>query len=150
LLNRPDRRQSIARTSGRHAERPRKPRELMIETLATLLVFQTVGEVLAFMLKLPVPGPVIGMAMLVAWLRLRPGTYTALREASLGLLRHLSLLFVPAGVGVMLHTGRLAAEWLPIATAIVLGTTLTIAVAALVTEWTRRWLERRAGRETPS
>jgi holin-like protein len=132
LLNRPDRRQSIARTSGRHAERPRKPRELMIETLATLLVFQTIGEVLAFMLKLPVPGPVIGMAMLVAWLRLRPGTYTALREASLGLLRHLSLLFVPAGVGVMLHAARLEAEWPAILAAIVVSTALTIAVTALV------------------
>jgi holin-like protein len=117
----------------------------MIETLATLLVFQTIGEVLSYVLKLPVPGPVIGMALLVAWLRLRPGAFARLRDASLGLLRHLSLLFVPAGVGVMLHTGRLAAEWLPIAVAIVFSTALTIAVTALVTEWTRRWVERRHG-----
>jgi putative effector of murein hydrolase LrgA (UPF0299 family) len=45
----------------------------------------------------------------------------------------------------MLHTGRLAAEWLPIAVAIVFSTALTIAVTALVTEWTRRWVERRHG-----
>jgi holin-like protein len=117
----------------------------MIEALATLLVFQTIGEVLSFLLRLPVPGPVIGMALLVAWLRLRPGAYAKLRDASLGLLRHLSLLFVPAGVGVMLHSTRLAAEWLPIVVALVASTALTIAITALVTEWTRRWLARRAG-----
>jgi holin-like protein len=117
----------------------------MIETLATLLVFQAIGEVLCYALTLPVPGPVIGMALLVGWLRLRPGAYVQLRETSLGLLRHLSLLFVPAGVGVMLHTGRLAAEWLPILVALVASTALTIAVTALVTEWTHRWLERRRG-----
>jgi holin-like protein len=121
----------------------------MIEALATLLVFQTIGEVLSYLLRVPVPGPVIGMALLVAWLRLRPGAYLALREASLGLLRHLSLLFVPAGVGVMLHTGRLAAEWLPILLALVVSTGLTIVVTALVTEWTRRWLDRRRAEVAP-
>lgn len=122
----------------------------MIAALTLLLVFQLVGEVIARALALPIPGPVIGMALLVGWLRLRPGAYAKLREASLGLLRHLSLLFVPAGVGVMLHTGRLAAEWLPILVALVASTALTIAVTALVTEWTHRWLTRRGGeRPTP-
>ena len=122
----------------------------MIEALATLLVFQTIGEVFSYALALPVPGPVIGMALLVVWLRLRPAAYARLRDTSLGLLRHLSLLFVPAGVGVMLHSARLADEWLPITVALVASTALTIAVAALVTESTRRWLERhRAGGDRP-
>ncbi len=110
----------------------------MLAALATLLVFQTIGEVLSFALKLPVPGPVIGMALLVLWLRVRPQTYARLRETSVGLLKHLSLLFVPAGVGVMLHAARLADEWLPIAAALVLSTALAIAVTALVIDATRR------------
>jgi holin-like protein len=114
----------------------------MLGTLATLLVFQAIGEVLSFSLKLPVPGPVIGMALLVGWLRLRPQAYAQMRDTSLGLLRHLSLLFVPAGVGVMLHATRLAEEWLPITLALVLSTALAIAVTALVIEATRRWFER--------
>lgn len=117
----------------------------MLQTLATLLVLQTLGEVLSFAFKLPVPGPVIGMALLVAWLKLRPRAYAQLRETSLGLLKHLSLLFVPAGVGVTLHAARLADEWLPIAAALVLSTALAIAVTALVIEATRRAL---GGNET--
>ena len=116
---------------------------MMLGTLATLLVFQAVGEVLAFLLHLPVPGPVLGMALLVAWLRLRPAAYAQLRATSVGLLRHLSLLFVPAGVGVMLHATRLADEWLPITVALVASTALTIVVTALVTEAVRRRMERR-------
>lgn len=121
----------------------------MIQTLATLLVFQSLGEVLSFVLKLPVPGPVIGMALLLGWLRLRPKAYAQLRETSIGLLRHLSLLFVPAGVGVMLHAARLADEWLPIALALVLSTALAIAVTALVVDATRRWLERGTADKQP-
>ena len=79
----------------------------MLEALATLLVFQTVGEVLSYGLRLPVPGPVIGMALLLGVLLMRPITVERLRPTSLELLKHLSLLFVPAGVGVMLHVARI-------------------------------------------
>jgi holin-like protein len=44
------------------------------------------------------------------------------------LLQHLSLLFVPAGVGVMVHLPRLANEWVPITAAVVISTVLTIVV----------------------
>jgi holin-like protein len=112
----------------------------MLGALATLLVFQTIGEVLSWLLRLPVPGPVIGMALLLGWLRFRPAAYAELRETGVGLLKHLSLLFVPAGVGVMLHASRLADEWLPIGAALLLSTALAIVVTALVIEASRRWL----------
>jgi holin-like protein len=57
---------------------------------------------------LPVPGPVIGMALLFAALAWRGGPSLPLRESAQKLLQHLSLLFVPAGVGVMLHFQRMA------------------------------------------
>jgi len=81
----------------------------LLQTFATLLVFQTIGEVMSYALRLPVPGPVIGMVLMLLYLRLRPRSLEAMRETSLGLLQHLSLLFVPAGVGVMAHWHRLAA-----------------------------------------
>jgi len=54
-----------------------------------------------------------------------------MRETSLGLLQHLSLLFVPAGVGVMAHWHRLAAEGVAIVVAIIVSTVLALAATAL-------------------
>jgi holin-like protein len=87
----------------------------MIQTFATLLVFQTLGAVLAYSLSLPVPGPVVGMVLLFTYLIIRPGVADKLAPTTLEFLKHLSLLFIPAGVGIMVHAQRVAAEWLPIA-----------------------------------
>ena len=112
----------------------------MLETIATLLVFQTIGEVLSYLLQLPVPGPVLGMVLLLGLVLLRPAMIDWLRPTSLELLKHLSLLFVPAGVGVMLHVARIGREWLPIAVAlvvnaIVIGLAALAAIGVLVLAW---------------
>ncbi len=104
----------------------------MLAALTVLLVYQLVGEVLVQLLHLPVPGPVIGMLLLFVTLLLRGEAPESLRDTANGLLGHLSLLFVPAGVGVMLHFHRLATEWLPIVVALVASTVITIGVTALV------------------
>lgn len=104
----------------------------MIGALATLLCCQLAGESIARLGALPVPGPVIGLMLLFALLAARRSVPDALQSAADGLLRHLSLLFVPAGVGVMLHAARLEAEWPAILAAIVISTALTVAVTALV------------------
>jgi putative effector of murein hydrolase LrgA (UPF0299 family) len=104
----------------------------MIGALATLLSCQLAGELIARLTGIPVPGPVIGLLLLFALLAVRGGAPDALQGAADGLLRHLSLLFVPAGVGVMLHAARLEAEWPAILAAILVSTALTIAVTALV------------------
>jgi holin-like protein len=62
-----------------------------------------------------------------------------------GILSHLSLLFVPAGVGVILHIAMLRDEWLPIAIALVVSTALTLVVTGLVMVVLTRWTERRRG-----
>jgi holin-like protein len=103
----------------------------MLAALTLLLVYQLVGEVLALALGLPVPGPVIGMGLLFLTLTLRGAAPASLRDTANGLLSHLSLLFVPAGVGVMVHLERLSGEWLPIVAALVLGTMITIGATAL-------------------
>lgn len=104
----------------------------MINTLATLLVFQTIGEGLAYALALPVPGPVIGMVLLFCYLLMKDDASTRLAPVSLGLLQHLGLLFVPAGVGIMIHGQRVASEWLPISLALIASTVVSIVVAAAV------------------
>ncbi len=65
-----------------------------------LLVYQLTGEILVRLLGLPIPGPVLGMVMLFVTLMIRGSAPPdSLSEASSALLSHLSLLFVPAGVG---------------------------------------------------
>jgi holin-like protein len=113
-----------------------------------LLLFQLIGEVLVRSLGLPIPGPVVGMVLLFSALRLRKRVPSSVRDASQGLLRHLSLLFVPAGVGVTLHFARIAQEWLAIAVALFVSTILAVALTA----WTMRLLveRRRPARQAPS
>lgn len=112
----------------------------MLQAIATLLVFQTVGEVVTYALALPIPGPVLGMALLLAYLLLDERAVAGLRPTCVELLKHLSLLFVPAGVGVMLHVTRIANEWLPIVAALLGSTALAIVVTALVIKWSSRAL----------
>lgn len=110
----------------------------MIYTFATLLVFQTIGESLAYALSLPVPGPVIGMVLLFCYLVVKPGVAERLAPTTLEFLRHLSLLFIPAGVGIMVHAQRVAAEWLPIVAALV----ASAVVSLVVTAYTLKWLQK--------
>jgi holin-like protein len=104
----------------------------MVRALTVLLLFQLIGEVLARSLELPVPGPVIGMLLLLLALLVRGEAPATLRETAQGLLSHLSLLFVPAGVGVMVHMGRLQDEWLAILATLVLSTLVTLVLTAWV------------------
>lgn len=100
--------------------------------MTILVVYQLIGEVTALLLHLPIPGPVIGMALLFLTLMIRRGAPAPLDHAAGSLLGHLSLLFVPAGVGVLVHFHRIGDEWIPIGVALVLSTLATLAVTALV------------------
>jgi len=116
----------------------------MLGAITLLLVYQTIGEIVVQLIGLPVPGPVIGMALLFVTLLVRGSAPAWLRDSCQQLLSHLSLLFVPAGVGVMLHFERLGAEWLPIVIALVASTVITIGVTALVMQALRKRIK--AGR----
>lgn len=110
----------------------------MINTFATLLVFQTLGEILAYAFSLPIPGPVIGMLLLFCYFLVKQGAAEKLAPTTLEFLKHLSLLFIPAGVGIMVHAQRVAAEWLPIAAALVVSTAVSLVVTALVMKWLQK------------
>jgi len=116
----------------------------MLAAITLLLAYQLLGEVVALALGLPIPGPVIGFAALFLTLVARGAVADELRDTANGLLAHLSLLFVPAGVGVMAHLGRLREEWVPIAAALVLSTALAIAVTALVMSGLMRLRDKRS------
>ena len=104
----------------------------MIMPLAVILSFQLVGEVTSHALDLPLPGPVVGLCLLVAACLIRPGLADQLRPVTAGLLQHLSLFFVPAGVGVIAHMTVIREHGFALAMAIAGSTVLAIAAGALV------------------
>ena len=104
----------------------------MLPALTALLLCQLIGEAAVRLVDLPVPGPVLGLALLLATLALRRGVPASLESTAGGLLKHFSLLFVPAGVGVLQHLGRIEAEWLAIAAALLVSSVATIVVTAVV------------------
>lgn len=113
----------------------------MLLSLGLILLCQLVGEAITRGTGVAIPGPVIGLALCVLLLlardrigRLAP---TELRDGSFeqtgrGILSHLSLLFIPAGVGVVQRLDVLAGNALPIAVAVVVSTALSLAVTAWV------------------
>jgi putative effector of murein hydrolase LrgA (UPF0299 family) len=111
----------------------------ILRAFLVLLLAQLAGEALHRALHLPLPGPVLGMALLAAVLLLRKREPDeALVTTSNGLLRWLGLLFVPAGAGVVANLPLLRSAWLPIVVALVISTILTASVTALVMQWLLR------------
>lgn len=101
--------------------------------MVVLLFFWVAGDCVGYLLGVNIPGPVIGMAaLLVVLLRRGREVPECLRQASGGILQYLSLLFVPAGVGLIQHVHRLATEWPAILGSVVLGTALSLCFAALL------------------
>jgi holin-like protein len=100
--------------------------------LTALLVCQLAGELVTRALDLPVPGPVIGMALLFAGLSVRGRVPAGIDAISDRLLANLSLLCVPAGVGVTKYLGLIADEWVPILVALFAGTLVTLAEVAVL------------------
>jgi len=103
--------------------------------ITALLCCQLAGEILARSLGLAIPGPVIGMVLLFTLLLLRGRPVAeGLGGTADGLLGHLGLLFVPAGVGVVLHLPLLARDWAPLSLAILAGTLAAIAATGLLAQ----------------
>ena len=104
----------------------------MIRTIAILLVFQLAGETVTRGFSLSVPGPVLGLAALFVAFVLRPKLAEEMRDTAGGLLSHLSLLFVPAGVGVIAHLSTFGSDG-PALIAALLGSTALAILAGVGT-----------------
>ena len=114
--------------------------------LAWLLVFQSMGELLARGLSLPFPGPVIGMLLLLPALQFE-SVQKPVSSCADFLLAHLSLLFVPVGVGVMTHLGLVADYGLRMLLVVVVSTLIGLTVTVLGLNWLQRRRARPMQRE---
>jgi holin-like protein len=111
----------------------------MIASLSLILLCQLIGEVIVRGLNLPMPGPVLGLVFLLLLLLARdhfavlargPLQGDGVESASRGLLAHLSLLFVPAGVGVVQKLHLLAEHG--IALLLILAASVVVTLLATV------------------
>lgn len=109
----------------------------MLAGFLILVLCQWLGEGLVAWLGWPVPGPVVGMLILFAGLVVRGRLVgrsipAGLEQASGGLIQHLSLFFLPAGIGIaFLPAGHGNLGW-PLALVIIPGTVIALLVTALV------------------
>jgi holin-like protein len=103
----------------------------MITGFIVLLVCQLIGDFTVHVLDVPIPGPVVGMVLLFVALQLRrPGRESGVVRAADGLLRHLQLLFIPAGVGIIQYLPVLAGAWLPVIAGLVISWLAVLLVTA--------------------
>ena len=115
----------------------------MIYALTLLFSCQLAGEVAVHAAGVAFPGPVLGMGLLFAYLAVRGRSDPGLDTVADTLLRNLSLLFVPAAVGVVQQTGLIAANWLAITAGIAISTLLTLIVNAYTFRAVARLVEER-------
>lgn len=103
----------------------------MIETLLWLLGYQFFGEIVARSLGWPIPGAVLGMLFLFLTLCVRRGIPDTLRENVPRLMTHMSLLFIPAGAGIIAFWPMLSQRPLVMAVVLVAATLSTMLVSAI-------------------
>ena len=112
----------------------------MLTAIFTILVLQLIGEVLQKYFDLAIPGPVIGLMLMLLTLMMMNSKKlnmlaplrTKIINTSEKLLRYLSLLFVPIGVGVVMHLQLLEMQLLRILVVIILGTMSTMIFTSLI------------------
>lgn len=116
----------------------------MLKTFGLLLGCQLIGEVAVRGLGVPIPGPVVGLAFLLIALCTVPSLSEDLRSTIGVILANLSLMFVPAGVGVIGNLEALSSDWLALLVILTLSTTFSMLAAVGTFIAVRRLTERRS------
>src|SRR5690606_41614517 len=106
--------------------------------LIKLLAFQVAGVAIVFAFSVPIYGAVVGMALLFAYLVIRGREDADLDTFTSAFLKHLSLFFIPAAVGIMAHLDRIADEWVAITAALVISTAASVAATAAAVKFLKR------------
>ena len=95
--------------------------------LSLLLLYSVIGEGVRMFFHLPVPGSIIGILLLFLSFQTKLLKPTAIEDTANFLLNHLTILFVPAGVGLMQYYGAIKYTW-----PILLGAVVVCSLVSLV------------------
>ena len=115
----------------------------MIPALILILACQMAGEILVRLAGLPLPGPVMGMAVMLIGLILIPRLAALIRPVAQTILGNLALLLVPAGVGAADQIADLGGDFWPVVIALVASLLLSMATAAAVFSLVAKWMGNR-------
>ena len=110
----------------------------MLDGLLVLLLFHFLGELLVHYTGAPLPGPVAGMILLLGALLFRQAWLERVAPVADFLLRHLTLLFLPIALGIVLQWERYSEHGTALLAAVVAGTLLTLPLVALLMQWLLR------------
>ncbi len=104
----------------------------MLPSLTLIILFQLTGELIQKQFNFPIPGAVIGMLLFFTYLCVTGGTNSKLIETGSRLLKHLPLLFIPAGVGIVAYTQELKSQGIAIAASLTVGTLIAFILTLLI------------------
>lgn len=108
-----------------------------------IIAFSFVGELLHFLLPLPIPASIYGIVLLFVALETRVVKERHIREVSGFLIAVMPVMFIPAAVGLMDSWGAIGARWLQYVTVMVVTTFVVMAIAGYATQY----LVRKGGRK---
>ncbi|MEO0543341.1 MAG: CidA/LrgA family protein [Pseudomonadota bacterium] len=106
----------------------------MLLWITIIFSCQLIGEAIVAFFGLPMPGPVAGMVILLIGLIVKGSTPDDLSTVADTLLKNLSLLFVPAGTGIIVHLGLLEADLLPIGVTLIVSTVAAVIVTGFIAQ----------------
>ena len=107
----------------------------MLKGIIVLLVFQFLGECIARLFELLVPGPVIGMVLLLIFLMIKKGSFESLDNAVSIHLKYLPLLFIPAAMGIITQVDIISKEFWAITISLLFGTIVALAFTAKLIDY---------------
>jgi len=107
----------------------------MLKGIITLLSFQFLGECISTLFSLLVPGPVIGMVLLLIFLIIRKSSFPSLDHAVANHLRYLPLLFIPAAMGIITQADIISKEFWAILVSLVIGTIIALMFSAKLMDY---------------
>lgn len=110
----------------------------MLYGITVIFAALFLGEALSVLLRLPLPGAVLGMLLLTVFAVLRGGFDRRVAHVANHLLRYLALLFIPAGVGLMTLGDKIGQQGMALLLTMVFSTMVTMGVTAAVLQFLLR------------
>lgn len=117
----------------------------MLRGIITLLVFQFLGECVAKLFSLMIPGPVIGMVLLLIFLIIRKSSFSSLDSVVGFHLRYLPMILIPAAMGIITQFDTLSKELLAICISLFFGTIIAIGFSAKFMDFLTDSKEKKSG-----